>query len=108
MIPQMKRYLILLVAVLLPGVVQAADRPNIVVILTDDQGWGDLHVHGNTALSTPDIDRYGARRSAVRSFLCQPGLFADTRRIPNGGDITCAAECMTRRRVASGLIRTRR
>ncbi len=24
---------------------QAANRPNVVVILTDDQGWGDLSVH---------------------------------------------------------------
>ena len=42
---------------LLVGLAQAADRPNILVILTDDQGWGDLHIHGNTALSTPNIDR---------------------------------------------------
>ena len=34
----------------------AADRPNVVVILADDQGWGDLSVHGNTNLSTPRID----------------------------------------------------
>ena len=24
------------------------DKPNVIVILTDDQGWGDLSVHGNT------------------------------------------------------------
>ncbi len=33
------------------------DRPpNVVVILADDQGWGDLSLHGNTNLSTPHID----------------------------------------------------
>src|SRR6185369_9856619 len=31
-------------------------RPNIVIFLSDDQGWGDLSVHGNTNLSTPSID----------------------------------------------------
>ena len=31
-------------------------QPNVVVILTDDQGWGDLSLHGNTNLSTPNID----------------------------------------------------
>jgi arylsulfatase A-like enzyme len=39
-------------------------RPNVVVFLADDQGWGDLSVHGNTNLSTPEIDslaRDGAR-----------------------------------------------
>ena len=34
-----------------------ADRPpNVVVVLTDDQGWGDLSLNGNTNLSTPNID----------------------------------------------------
>lgn len=31
-------------------------RPNVVVILTDDQGWGDLSATGNTNLATPHID----------------------------------------------------
>ena len=30
--------------------------PNVVIILADDQGWGDLSIHGNTNLSTPHID----------------------------------------------------
>ena len=30
--------------------------PNVVAILADDQGWGDLSLHGNTNLSTPNID----------------------------------------------------
>ena len=32
-------------------------RPNVVIILTDDQGWGDLSISGNTNLKTPHIDR---------------------------------------------------
>lgn len=49
----------------------AANRPNVVVILTDDQGWGDLSVHGNTNLSTPHIDSL-ARDGALfdRFFVC--------------------------------------
>ena len=45
--------------------------PNVVVILTDDQGWGDLSMNGNTNLSTPNIDslaRDGA--SFDRFFVC--------------------------------------
>ena len=34
-----------------------ANQPNVVVILTDDQGWGDLSVHGNSNLTTPNLDR---------------------------------------------------
>ncbi len=46
-------------------------RPNIVVILADDQGWGDLSVNGNTNLSTPNIDSL-ARDGALfdRFFVC--------------------------------------
>ncbi len=49
----------------------AGRRPNIVVILADDQGWGDLSVHGNTNLSTPNIDSL-AREGALaeRFYVC--------------------------------------
>ncbi len=49
----------------------ATPRPNILVILADDQGWGDLSVHGNTNLATPNIDSL-ARDGALfdRFFVC--------------------------------------
>jgi len=56
---------------LLPEGICAANKPNIVVILTDDQGWGDLSLNGNTNLSTPNIDslaRDGA--SFDRFYVC--------------------------------------
>ncbi|MBM3738867.1 MAG: N-acetylgalactosamine 6-sulfate sulfatase, partial [Acidobacteria bacterium] len=48
-----------------------ARRPNIIVILADDQGWGDLSVHGNANLSTPNIDSL-ARDGALfdRFYVC--------------------------------------
>ncbi|MDP6444754.1 MAG: sulfatase-like hydrolase/transferase [Pirellulaceae bacterium] len=54
-----------------PICAQAAERPNVIVVLTDDQGWGDLSLHGNTNLSTPNIDalaRSGAQFD--RFFVC--------------------------------------
>lgn len=33
-----------------------SNPPNIVIILSDDQGWGDLSINGNTNLTTPNID----------------------------------------------------
>ncbi len=46
-------------------------RPNVVVILADDQGWGDLRIHGNVNLRTPHIDSL-ARDGALfeRFFVC--------------------------------------
>ncbi len=56
-----------------PPYVQAANagRPNVVVILTDDQGWGDLSLHGNSNVSTPRIDAL-ARAGAEfdRFYVC--------------------------------------
>src|SRR5215831_3745592 len=49
----------------------AGRKPNIVVILADDQGWGDLSIHGNKNLATPKIDSL-ARDGALfdRFFVC--------------------------------------
>ncbi len=52
----MIRGLLILFALLLSKFSLDARQPNIVVFLTDDQGWGDLSVNGNTNLSTPNID----------------------------------------------------
>lgn len=35
----------------------SAARPNLVFILTDDQGYGDIHRHGNPVVKTPNLDR---------------------------------------------------
>ncbi len=48
-----------------------ADQPNVLVFLSDDQGWGDLTSSGNTDLRTPHIDslkRDGA--SFDRFYVC--------------------------------------
>ena len=36
--------------------VNAAKRPNVVLVITDDQGYGDLSCHGNPVLKTPHLD----------------------------------------------------
>lgn len=47
-------------------------RPNVIVILSDDQGWGDLSLHGNRNLSTPNIDRLAAEGAAFERFFVCP------------------------------------
>src|SRR5690606_9574485 len=46
--------------------------PNIVLILTDDQGWGDLSVTGNTNLETPNIDRLAEEGVTFDRFYVSP------------------------------------
>jgi len=62
---------LLLLACAAPAAPAPARPPNIVILLADDQGWGDLSVHGNTNLSTPAIDSL-ARDGALfdRFFVC--------------------------------------
>ncbi len=50
----------------------------MVVILADDQGWGDLSVHGNTNLQTPRIDSLARHGALFERFYVCP-LCAPTR-----------------------------
>ena len=67
--------------------------PNVLFILTDDQGWGDLGLHGNDSIRTPNLDRLG--RESVRfdrfyvSPVCAPtrASFLTGRHFPRTGAV---------------------
>ena len=48
------------------------ERPNVIVILTDDQGYGDVGVHGNVELQTPHLDRFAKDGLDLTRFYCSP------------------------------------
>ncbi len=54
------------------GAAQAAGRPNVIIILTDDQGYGDLSCHGNPRLKTPVLDRLHAESVRLTDFHATP------------------------------------
>ena len=53
-----------------------SSQPNVLVILADDQGWGDLSIQGNTNLKTPNIDSLATQGVTFDRFfvcpLCSP------------------------------------
>ena len=78
--------------IMMAGFAQAAEpRPNIVVILSDDQGWGDLSASGNVNLSTPNIDSLATAGVSFDRFyvcpVCSPtrAEFLTGRYHPRGG-----------------------
>ena len=72
---------ILASAVALRGAVPAAPKPNIVVILTDDQGRGDYGAYGTRDIRTPNIDRIFREGMTFGNFfanscVCSPSRAA--------------------------------
>ena len=65
------RALGVLVALLFTAI-PASARPNVLLVMTDDQGWGDLGVHGNTKVRTPHIDAFAREGVRFTRFYAGP------------------------------------
>jgi arylsulfatase A-like enzyme len=50
----------------------AGRRPNIILILTDDQGYGDVAAHGNPFLKTPNMDKLYAESVRFSDYHVSP------------------------------------
>ena len=48
------------------------DNPNVLIFLTDDQGWGDLSINGNPNLKTPNIDQIAKNGARFQRFYVSP------------------------------------
>lgn len=62
---------LLALSVMLPSTAlsaQPAERPNIVLIFADDQGYGDLHCNGAADLETPNVDRLAKEGTRFTNF----------------------------------------
>ncbi|MDN3686254.1 arylsulfatase [Cyclobacterium jeungdonense] len=51
---------------------QKAERPNVILIITDDQGYGDLGIHGNPHVQTPVLDKLGRESVRLTNFYVSP------------------------------------
>ncbi len=47
-------------------------RPNVVLVITDDQGYGDLRCHGNPVIQTPNLDQLHSQSIRLTDFHVDP------------------------------------
>ena len=64
----------------------AVKRPNVLLILSDDQGWGDFGFHGNPHLKTPCLDRLASESTELSQFYVSP-VCSPTRGQPVDGPL---------------------
>src|SRR5688500_18278650 len=67
---------------------RAAKRPNVIVILTDDQGYEDLSLHGNPILKTPNLDRLALESVRFTDFHVSPVC------TPTRAELMTGVDCM--------------
>jgi arylsulfatase len=87
--------------------VRAADgprKPNVIVVLSDDQGYGDFSCHGNPVLKTPNLDRLHGQSVRLTDFhvapMCSPTrgqLMTGLDALRNGATSVCAGRSFVRR-----------
>ncbi len=56
----------------LAGTRGAGKRPNVILVMTDDQGYGDLGATGNNLIRTPNIDAMARRSGSMENFYVSP------------------------------------
>lgn len=79
----MRTLLLTLLFAVTSGTLIAADRPNFIMLLIDDMGWGDFSCFGNTDAQTPNVDRIASEgirftQFHVNSPICSPSRCALT------------------------------
>jgi arylsulfatase len=65
-------FLLACISVFPPLLWAASDQPNIVVIMTDNQGYGDLGVYGGLRAPTPRLDQLGHEGVVFQDFQVEP------------------------------------
>ena len=54
-------------------------KPNVIMIMSDDQGWGDVGFNGNKVLKTPNLDAMAAGGVRLDRFYASAPLCSPTR-----------------------------
>lgn len=81
MMNPLQRLLLLALTCMATSLPAAATRPNVIFILTDDQGWNDAHFAGHPYVKTPNLDKFASQSTWIRQFyvaatVCSPSRAA--------------------------------
>ncbi len=81
----------------------SAPPPNVIVVVTDDQGYGDLSAHGNPVLKTPSMDKLHSQSVRLTDFhaapMCTPTrgqLLTGRDAMDNGASFVCMGRSLIR------------
>ncbi len=81
-----------------------AKKPNVIIVVSDDQGYGDLSCHGNPVLKTPNLDRLHDQSIRLTDFhvapMCTPTrgqLMTGLDALHSGASSVCAGRSFIRR-----------
>jgi len=81
-------------------------RPDVILILTDDQGYGDFSVHGNPVLETPNLDKLHSQSVRFTDFHVAPmstptrgQLLTGRDAMDNGATAVCMGRSMIREEI---------
>ena len=75
------RHSLLILLIVLVGATHAADRPNIIFILADDMGYGEVGCYGQKLMQTPQLDRMAAEGMRFTQFYCGNTVCAPSRTV---------------------------
>jgi len=70
--PSLVSCLFLAILSIIPASAQIATKPNVIIIITDDQGYGEIAAHGNTVIKTPHMDKLHSESVRLTNFHVDP------------------------------------
>lgn len=68
----MQRLTLLVLSLVLTSLAVADERPNVILMMTDDQGIGDFGINGNTLIETPNVDALATNSGSLTTFYVSP------------------------------------
>src|SRR5687767_7132369 len=102
----MTRFILLLIAFSMIGASHAfvpSEKPNIIIILADDLGYGDLGCYGHPTIRTPQLDRMAAEGIRFTQFYSAAEVCTPSRAALLTGQLPLRnGMCSTKRRVLFG------